>query len=374
MQFNDLYTTPPFASPDEQKGPLLKELMREALDHHLASCDPFKTFCDKKGWGVPPRNFDFADIPYLPAELFRRMSLKSVDDSKIVRALRSSSTSSQTPSTVFIDEVTRQRQTKTLLWLLGERLGHNRRPFVIMDADPSLTSSGERSISARTAALRGFLIAASSADYCMALDREGRLIVDLDKLAKTLLASESVESAIVLFGYTYVLYADVIQPLLKSGVKFSLPEATILHIGGWKKLQSEAVSKQEFNSALQQVFGIPPANIIDVYGFTEQLGLVYTDCVDGIKRCPVLSEIIVRDPQTLEPVPDGTAGLMEFITPMPYSYPGIALLLDDIGRVVTRDQCACGRQGTAFEIIGRAQEDQVRGCGDVMAEQVLRTI
>ena len=41
--------------------------------------------------------------------------------------------------------------------------------------------------------------------------------------------------------------------------------------------------------------------------------------------------MIVRDPVTLQPVPDGTPGLLEFITPLPHSYPGIALLLAVVG-------------------------------------------
>ena len=76
---------------------------------------------------------------------------------------------------------------------------------------------------------------------------------------------------------------------------------------------------------------------------------------DGVRLAPVYSDVIVRDPVTLEPVPDGEAGLLEFITPLPHSYPGIALLVDDMGRIVSRDQGQDGRYGTRFEVLGRAQ-------------------
>ena len=85
---------------------------------------------------------------------------------------------------------------------------------------------------------------------------------------------------------------------------------------------------------------------------------------------PVYSEVIVRDPVTLESLPDGMPGLLEFITPLPHSYPGIALLLDDMGRIVSRDRKQGGRYGTRFEVLGRAQGSEIRGCGDTLPEQI----
>ena len=38
--------------------------------------------------------------------------------------------------------------------------------------------------------------------------------------------------------------------------------------------------------------------------------------------------------------------------------------------MVTRNSDPRGRNGTAFEILGRAKEAEVRGCGDIMAEKI----
>jgi hypothetical protein len=70
----------------------------------------------------------------------------------------------------------------------------------------------------------------------------------------------------------------------------------------------------------------------------------------------------------LEIVPDGTVGLLEFVCPLPQSYPGIAVLLDDMGRIVARDADSDGWQGTGFEIVGRAERAETRGCGDTMPD------
>ncbi len=371
MNYDDLLKYRPYELSDGEKGPKLKSALAEAFAFHFENCAPYGRLCRKRGI-VPPLadDFDLVDLPYLPVEIFKSMRLSSIEEKDVVRTLQSSATTSQTPSTVIIDNVTRMRQIRTLMWLLGEFLGKKRRPFVIMDVDPASVKPGQGTISARTAAIRGFLAAASSASYCMTAGADDTLAVDIDALTAQLTKLQEEGKEIVLFGFTYVLYVYAAQQLKKRGVSFKLPNATIIHIGGWKKLKNHAVDKSVFNRELSEVFGVPENQVLDLYGFTEQLGLIYVDCADGYKRVPLSSEIIIRDHGTLQPVPDGQTGLIELITPLPNSYPGIAVLLDDMGRIITREPAADGRHGTAFEIIGRAREAEVRGCGDIMSEKI----
>jgi phenylacetate-coenzyme A ligase PaaK-like adenylate-forming protein len=144
----------------------------------------------------------------------------------------------------------------------------------------------------------------------------------------------------------------------------------VLHFGGWKRLARLAVDRERLNMEVAQVLPMAEPCIRDVYGFTEQLGVIYPDDGYGVRLAPTYSEVIVRDPLTLEPLPAGKPGLLEFITPLPHSYPGIALLLDDMGRIVSRDQVEGGRCGTRFEVLGRAQGAEIRGCGDTLPEQI----
>src|SRR4029079_247294 len=99
----------------------------------------------------------------------------------------------------------------------------------------------------------------------------------------------------------------------------------------------QKVAKPDFNVTVQRAFGLREGDVTDVYGFTEQMGVIYPDGADGLKRAPAFAEVIVRDPKTLEPVPDGTPGLLQFLTPLPHSYPGISILTDDLGMIVGRD-------------------------------------
>src|SRR5262249_11679066 len=263
---------------------------------------------------------------------------------------------------------TRDRQMRTLGVMLSALMGAARRPFIVLDA--AATQNADLELSARVAGLRGYLMMASETHYALENQNAG-LELNIDKIAALLEQLRSRRIPVCLIGYTYMLYQYVVAPLLRAGRQLPLPEGSmVLHFGGWKRLARQAVDRARLNSEVAQVFPMSEPCVRDVYGFTEQLGIIYPDDGNGVRLAPVYSEVIVRDPITLEPSPDGMPGLLEFITPLPHSYPGIALLLDDMGRIVSRNQERDGKYGTRFEVLGRAQGAEIRGCGDTLPEQI----
>jgi len=357
---DDLLSLPPYGVPVEAKAAALLAAVREELVHHYTSCPPYARWCRQRGFDPHGPLGDVADVPFLPVGIFKRMFLSSAPPGQIVRVLASSGTSGQAPSRVPLDQTTRNRQMKALGAILSHRLGAERRPFLLLDAPPARSGSDDRELSARVAGMRGYLMAATEQEY--ALTREGdRLTLDRDKMRNTIAHWTAAGKPFCLLGYTYLLYEHVVRPLADSGERIKLPPSTfVIHFGGWKKLRQQAVSKAMLNERTAAVFGLRPCSIVDIYGFTEQLGVIYPDDAAGVKRVPTYSEVLVRDPRSLEVVPDGEVGMLEFVCPLPHSYPGVAVLLDDMGRVVSREG------ETAFEIAGRAEKAEIRGCGDTL--------
>ena len=269
---------------------------------------------------------------------------------------------------IGIDSVTSKRQTVASAKVMSDYLGDRRRPFLILDEDPLISNSNE--IPARSAATRGFLILASEPKYLLN-NNNGQLSFNIDDFKKLVEHQNNRKREVCIFGFTYVLYHHVIKEMIKKNIQLKLPEnSKIAHIGGWKKLESEKVTKKQFVSDVSQVFGVLKKNIFDFYGFTEQMGLLYVSVGDGPKTVSTYSEIIIRDFQTLDPVEDGKQGLIQILTPLPHSYPGISVLTEDVGKIVGRGIDKTGRIGTQFEIIGRAKKAEARGCGDIMAEYI----
>jgi hypothetical protein len=64
----------------------------------------------------------------------------------------------------------------------------------------------------------------------------------------------------------------------------------------------------------------------------------------------------------------GETGMIEVLSALPSSYPGQALLTEDLGALTGVDDCPCGRKGKHFRFTSRIQRAVVRGCGDTFAQ------
>ena len=349
---------------EKQNGGLFYEALMEEIRFHYANNDLYRSFCDNKGFNPGSFSGDIDQIPPVQVSVFKELGdrLNSVPKSDIKLTLQSSATSGM-PSNVPVDGITSKRQARSMIKVVGEYIGNERKPFLIMDVDPA---SGFREIlGARYAAVSGYLNFASDAAYFLKVDEDNTYYFDTEGITKYIDGLGGQEA--VVFSFTYILYSKVIRPLTEKGIRFSLPKGSkVIHIGGWKKLESEKISKDEFNTLSSELFGIEKTDIIDIYGFTEQMGLNYPDCPCGCKHTPLYSEVIVRDVLTKEVLPAGKEGLLEFLTPVPHSYPGNAVLTDDIG-VIVPGQCEFGRSGTRFKVVGRLKKAEVRGCGDILS-------
>lgn len=354
-----------FAFDQKDKDSMLIAALREVTMHHFEECKPYQTLCKKKKF-IPETLSNIYDLPYLPTSIFKDTLLLSIPENAIFRTISSSATTSGRPSRIALDKETSQRQSKCFNKVVLERLGNKRRNFIILDTPDSIGKS--KQITARSSTIRSLLFCAGETNTCIN-EIDGKLILDENKIDILLRKAEKSNDEIILFGFTYILHSHVIKELLSKRKKYNLNGSKILHIGGWKKLESEKVSPEKLISDCSRVFGVAPGNVVDFYGFTEQSGMIYPTCEEGFRHAPLWGDIIVRDPLTLKPLDKGRKGLMQFITPIQTSYPGHSILTEDIGYIEGVDTCPCGRKGAAFKIVGRAQHAEVRGCGDIMAEK-----
>ena len=139
----------------------------------------------------------------------------------------------------------------------------------------------------------------------------------------------------------------------------------LIHGGGWKKLQSQAVSQREFRDRLKEVCGLD--RIHDYYGMVEQTGCVYMQCEQGHLHASVFSDVIVRRPLDFGVCGVGEPGILQVLSTIPESYPGHSLLTEDEGVLLGEDDCPCGRKGKYFKVTGRLKNAELRGCSDTYA-------
>ena len=78
----------------------------------------------------------------------------------------------------------------------------------------------------------------------------------------------------------------------------------------------------------------------------------------------IWSGVIVPRPGDYGVCRVGEPGVLEVLSLLPESYPGHAILTEDMGVLLGEDDCPCGRLGKYFAITGRVPKAEVRGCSD----------
>jgi acyl-protein synthetase LuxE len=360
-QIDALLAAPAFSlEPAEHEARLLAVLKGE-LAYAAERSPAFRHYLN--AWPVNYRSAArIADLPFLPVGIFKaNPPLSLVKPESIVRTLTSSATTGQTPSRVALDAETSKRMVKGMSRIIGDFIGRQRRPYLVIDTPETL--AGRAELGARGAAIQGLRPFATETVCCLAADASGALRVDEEKLLDC--ATRWANSEVLVYGFTYVVWQHFVVPLRAKGVRLAMPNIRVLHSGGWKRLQDQAVTREAFSSGVAAVFGCAAERVLDFYGMVENVGVVYPDCEFGYKHVPAFAEVIVRDLLTLRPVKPGERGLLQVCSALPTSFPGFLVLTEDIAEVIHYDGCACGRRGISFRFVKRVPKAEVRGCGNI---------
>lgn len=356
----------PYGLSPEQRNCALLPLFKQELEHASGQNPQFGNYV--RHWPVSVSSArTIADLPFLPVGAFKQNPpLSLLPASEITRRLTSSSTSGQVPSRVVLDAATSRRMTKGVTAIIRDFIGSSRRPYLAIDTPENLKRQPE--LGARGAAIQGLASFATEIVSCLRSDPQGgdhecEPSLDLEKLLAC--AEKWKNGNVLVYGFTYVIWSRFVQPLRRQGIKLDMPNVYVLHSGGWKRLEQQAVTKDAFKRAVASVFGCSVDRVIDFYGMVENVGVVYPDCQQGHKHVPAFAEVIIRDPLTLAPAEIRQPGLVQVCSVLPTSFPGFLLLTDDIGEIVGRDGCPCGRRGTHFRFLQRVPKVEIRGCGNL---------
>ncbi len=148
---------------------------------------------------------------------------------------------------------------------------------------------------------------------------------------------------VILLGVTYALL-DLAE---QFPIKF--PDLILMETGGMKGKRKELI-RDELHHKLKKAFGV--SQIYSEYGMTELLSQAYSKG-EGVFNCPPWMKILIRDindPLTILPV--GKAGGINVID-FANLYSCSFIATQDLGK---------NYQNDSFEILGRFDNSDVRGC------------
>lgn len=354
MSFNLLVERPAWSVPQGEKAPLLLSGLNALTCHHAERCPPYARVLDAvwQGRRVVKR---LEDVPFLPAALFKTADLSSTNETGLV--LRSSGTSGQIPSRITVDAEASARQSRAMVATLTPVLGQVRRPMLVIDSRQVILDP--RQMTARGAGVLGLMKFGSRTAFALDAD----LAPDRETIRRFLDRHGS--APFLIFGFTWLTWS-ALYARFDDG-ELDLSNATLIHSGGWKTLEAQKVDNAAFRDALRRRFGL--TQIYNFYGMVEQIGSLFLEGPDGLLHAPNVSDVVVRDEVTWEPLPPGCPGLLQVVSLIPTSHPGHSVLTEDRGEVVSVDGGAGGRLGQAIRLLGRLPRAELRGCSDVIAER-----
>lgn len=350
------YELDPYELNREEKTALLTRELTEMTKFHGEHCAYYGNMLRAMGYDEKKVN-SYYDLPFFPVRMFKQLDLISVDKKDIFKTMTSSGTTGQAVSKIYVDKETGAAQQKVLVKIMSNFVGKKRLPMLIIDS-PKVVKD-RNLFSARGAAILGLSMLARERVYALNEDME----LDIETVKAFLEAHKG--ERVLMFGFTFMVWQHFYKELSKLDEKLDMSEAFLITGGGWKKLESEHVSRTEFKQRFTELCGI--THFLDHYGMVEQTGCIYAECEYGHLHASIYSDVITRRYQDFSPCEIGEKGIIQVVSVLPRSYPGHSILTEDEGIVLGEDDCPCGRKGKYIQITGRMKKAELRGCSDTYA-------
>ena len=341
---------------DSNTADLFLSACKENFSYLLTHCEDYKKIC--KGLDIDSADDikSVADLPVIPTMLFKQHDFRS---GRYLFTMTSSGTSSGRKSVIRFELSAALAALRMSLKVTKYHGVISLRPcrYIIMGFKPTRTV---KVAAARTAYLTTFLAPAVSRKFILKQTPEG-LKPDFESIIDALRKYEKGKTPVRFMGfpsYTFFLF----RILEEKNLLFKLPKGSkILLGGGWKQFYQEAADKETFYKLAKKTLGIEEENIVEFFGAVEH-PILYCDCKDHHFHVPVYSNIVIRDPDSLEPVENGTVGLVNLISPLTKATPILSIMTDDLGILHNGEECSCGVKTPYLEIIGRVAPEDIKTC------------
>ncbi len=293
-------------------------------------------------------------LPFIHVNQFKKNELYSIPKNKIYKIIRSSGTTGGNPSRIYLDKKNAYKQQKILNTIMSPITNGIRKPMIIFER---ALLDKNNSFDASSAAVIGFSVFGK--DHFYVRNKQDKFKYnEFNKYLKKNLNNEK-----IIFGFTFNLYNYLIRKIIKKKIKYKLKDSIIIHGGGWKKLSNLNISRNNFNKLLYKKYGIK--KIFNYYGMVEQIGSIFLECEEcGYFHETDHTKVLIRD-KYLNVLGKNKKGFLQLISTVPESYPGNSILTEDYAKVVYK-KCSKSKNYKQFELFGRVEKAEIRGCSDVI--------
>lgn len=330
------------------------ELLQDILRYQARFNPPLQAYWQSRGFDAT-RAFEIHDVPAVPTDVFRYVELCS-HEAPARGVFRTSGTTSGARGQHFYLS-TLAYDAGALRHFQDSVLGHGRKThFIHIAFSPQTHPDSSLSHMLR---VFGEALGKDARSLDFFYSNEG---LNQDALLQRLREAHDENEPVILFGTAFGL-ADSIDQLPAIPLP---PGSRILQTGGFKG-RREALEASDFYGKLAEHYHISPADVLAEYGMTELSSQLYTDMTlpgntpqasaTRLLRSPPWCRVDACDPQTLEVLPHGEAGLLRFSD---------CANIDSVAIIQSSDLGIVHPQGV--ELIGRMPGATPRGCSLAIEE------
>jgi hypothetical protein len=319
----------------------------------------------------PGKAAGWAQVPSVPTGAFKELDLSCVPPNERTAVFHSSGTTGQRPSRHFHSPESLALYEASLWhWFSLHFNAENEWLFLTPSAAAAPHSSLVHMFETvgRTAP-RGRRDA-----FCGRLDGDGSWTVDFEQVVPRLKAAGSDRRPLTILG-TAFSFVHLVDFLAADGLRFRLPPGSqVMETGGYKN-RSRVLPKAELHALIADRLGLGRGQIICEYGMSELSSQAYdspreyqaptsldaddpepagseTGAPDGRAfHFPPWARVQIISPETGCEASEGETGLIR-IFDLANVFSVAAIQTEDLGV----------RRGDGFELIGRAQLAEPRGC------------
>jgi len=333
---------------------------RDNAAYHIRRCPGYAAICQR--FNFSPEDLrtmdDLPRIPVLPTQFFKRRALFSMPRRRMAMLVTSSGTSGSFSRIGFdwgciLAELPMVVRLGLLHGLASPVPAH----YVVLGYRPHRDNH-----TGVTRTMYGLTWFAPPLRRVYALERvNGTYVPDLDGVAKALKSFAASPFPTRIIGFPSYLWFGL-RRMEELGVQVRLPERSrIILAGGWKQHADREVDKNVLFHLVRRVLGIPPEHINELFGAVEH-PIFYNACANHRFHVPVYSRILIRDPADLRPLPMGSPGLVNLISPLMTATPTLSVMTDDLGILEPGADCGCGIQSPVLRILGRVGAAGITTC------------
>jgi hypothetical protein len=342
----------------ENFGALALDLFALQFRHNVA----YQKICEARGL-TPEVVEHWTQIPAVPAAAFKHLELTSLAPDERSAVFHSSGTAGQKPSRHFHSAESLAVYEASLWKWFQQNIFANSELLVLTPPPEQVPhSSLVYMFDAARRKMGGASVPASRAEFLGTLAADGSWRLDFNATLAVLgdNSKSKIQNPKLLLG-TAFSFVHLLDHLAERALRVELPAGSrVMETGGYKN-RSRAMPKAELHAFITERLGVAHENIICEYGMSELSSQAYDSEIQNSElkihnserrfRFPPWARVQIISPETGRDVGEGETGLIRIFD--------LANIFS-VAAIQTEDLAI--PNGDGFELIGRAQPAEPRGC------------